>query len=172
MVNEEKNRKKFLKGIAQNGCLLPNLCCPEGLTPFLEHTAQCSLFTESGMEAKISLPFTERSAQQAPIVCCQTPVLKHLVWLLIFFLRISNFCLLLFRLLLPAQRVVIPGQVWSGCYWVRYGGGTREKAPGPSLLQTERPLPHSPCSECRETETRSHFWPGVSTLGLSDGWSR
>lgn len=65
LVNEEKNRKKFLKGIAQNGCLLPSLCCPEGLAPFPGHIAQCSLFSECGMEVRISPTFTERSAGRA-----------------------------------------------------------------------------------------------------------
>lgn len=64
-MSEEKNLKQFLKGIAQNECLLPSLCCSEGLTPFPEHTAQCSPFSESGMEAKVSPTSTERSSGRA-----------------------------------------------------------------------------------------------------------
>lgn len=73
-VNEEKNLKKFLKGIAQNGCLLPSLCCPEELTPFPGHTAQCSPFSESRVEAKFSPTFTECSAGRAAAHS------KHLSW--------------------------------------------------------------------------------------------
>lgn len=81
LVNEEKNLKKILKGIAQNGCLLPSLCCPEGLTPFPEHTAQFSPFSESGMEAKISPTFIECSTGRAGahsehLLCAA----KHPLW--------------------------------------------------------------------------------------------
>lgn len=67
-----------------------------------------------------------RCPQQAPVMCCQAAFLELLFWLLIFSLRIPKFCSLLFRLLLPAQRVISPGQMWSESYWVRYGGGTGE----------------------------------------------
>lgn len=62
-MNDE-NREKFLKGIAQNGCLLLHLCCPEGLTPFPELSVVLFL----NLEWKPEFPPPLQNAAQAELL--------------------------------------------------------------------------------------------------------